>query len=242
MSQACRDAIVSMTKFGVVLLVLLSLVLLSYSAWKPPMCDRKQGKRTTPNDLIDRHILVKGYSFMRKIMEYTLVSADGVFTGADISAFSNYRDDAYMQDGLEQALMCDAMLMGRNTYEGFAKIWPARTDPWAKRINALRKYVFSSTLEKAEWNNSTIIRGDVVAEVTRLKQQDGQDLLIYGHGLLGETLLKHHLLDILGLTIHPLIIGQGKHILLKSDTIKLKLVTAKSFPKGIVKLTYKPQY
>ncbi|GHO71351.1 hypothetical protein KSC_102430 [Ktedonobacter sp. SOSP1-52] len=59
---------------------------------------------------------------MRKIIEYTLVSADGVFTGAGISAFSNYRDDAYMQDGLEQALMCDAMLMGRNTYEGFAKI------------------------------------------------------------------------------------------------------------------------
>lgn len=179
---------------------------------------------------------------MRKIIEYTLVSADGVFTGADISAFSHYRDDAYMQDGLEQALRCDALLMGRNTYEGFAKIWPARTDPWAERINALQKYVFSSTLEKAEWNNTTILRGDVVAEVARLKQQDGQDLLIYGHGLLGETLLKQHLLDRLGLTIHPLIIGQGKRILSKSDTTTLKLVTAKSFPKGIVKLTYEPQY
>src|SRR5260221_11782266 len=129
---------------------------------------------------------------MRKIIEYTLVSVDGVFAGTAISGFSEYRDDAYMRDGLGQALACDAMLMGRTTYEGFAAIWPRRTDPWADRINAMPKYVFSSTLEKAEWNNTIIVRGDVVAEVTKLKQQEGRDLLIYGHGLLAETLLKHH--------------------------------------------------
>jgi dihydrofolate reductase len=179
---------------------------------------------------------------MRKILEYTLVSVNGVFAGADISAFAHYRDDAYMQDGLDQALTCDALLMGRSTYESFAKIWPERTDPWADRINAMRKYVFSSHLEKAEWNSSTIIRGDVVAEVAKLKQQEGQNLLIYGHGLLGETLLKHHLLDMLGLTIHPLVIGQGRHVFQESEKAKLKLVAAKSFPKGIVKLTYEPQY
>ena len=80
---------------------------------------------------------------MRKIIEYTLVSVDGVFTGADISGFFEYRDDAYLRDGLGQLLACDAMLMGRNTYEGFAKIWPGRTHPWADRINAIPKYVFS---------------------------------------------------------------------------------------------------
>src|SRR5260370_1139402 len=173
---------------------------------------------------------------MRKIIEYTLVSVDGVFTGAAISGFSEYRDDAYMRDGLSQALACDAMLMGRNTYESFAKIWPRRTDPWADRINAIPKYVFSSKLEKAEWNNSTIVRGDVVAEVTKLKQQEGRDLLIYGHGLLGETLLKHHLLDVLDLSIHPLVVGQGKQFFREDENATLRLVAATSFSKGIVKI------
>ncbi len=179
---------------------------------------------------------------MRNIIEYTLVSVDGVFSGADISGFFEYRDDAYLRDGLGQLLACDAMLMGRNTYEGFAKIWPGRTHPWADRINAIQKYVFSSKLEKAEWNNSTIVRGDVIAEVTKLKQQEGRDLLIYGHGLLGETLLKQHLLDVLDLSIHPLVVGQGKQFFREGENATLRLVAAKSFSKGIVKLTYEPQY
>jgi len=179
---------------------------------------------------------------MRKIIEYTVVSVDGVFSGADISGFFEYRDDAYLRDGLGQLLACDAMLMGRNTYEGFAKIWPGRTHPWADRINAIQKYVFSSKLEKAEWNNSTIVRGDVIAEVTKLKQQEGRDLLIYGHGLLGETLLKQHLLDVLDLSIHPLVVGQGKQFFREGENATLRLVAAKSFSKGIVKLTYEPQY
>jgi dihydrofolate reductase len=179
---------------------------------------------------------------MRKIIEYTLVSVDGVFAGTDILGFFEYRDDAYMRDGLGQLLACDAMLMGRTTYEGFAKIWPGRTHPWADRLNAIQKYVFSSKLEKAEWNNSTIVRGNVVAEVSRLKQQEGGNLLIYGHGLLAETLLKHHLLDVLDLSIHPLVIGQGKQFFREGENARLKLVTTKSFSKGIVKLTYEPQY
>ena len=178
---------------------------------------------------------------MRKIIEYTLVSVDGVFAGADTQGFFEYRDDAYMRDGLGQLLACDAMLMGRTTYENFAKLWPGRTHPWADRINAMPKYVFSSTLEQAEWNNSTIIRGDVVAEVTRLKQQEGRDLLIYGHGLLGETLFKHHLIDVLDLSIHPLVLGQGRLFFRQGETATLRLVAAKSFSKGIVKLTYEPQ-
>ena len=179
---------------------------------------------------------------MRKIIEYTLVSVDGVFAEADISGFFEYRDEAYLRDGLGQLLACDAMLMGRTTYEGFAALWPRFNHPWADRINAIPKYVFSSTLEKAEWNNTTIVRGDVVAEVTKLKQQEGRDLLVYGRGLFGETLLKHHLLDALDLSIHPLVLGQGKHLFREGETATLRLVAAKSFSKGIVKLTYEPQY
>src|SRR5215471_461639 len=108
--------------------------------------------------------------------------------------------------------------------------------------NAMPKYVFSSTLEHAHWNNSTIIRGDVVAEVSRLKQQEGRDLLIYGHGLLGETLLKGHLLDVLDLSIHPLVLGQGKQFFREGQNATLRLVAARSYSKGLVKLTYEPQY
>ena len=179
---------------------------------------------------------------MRNILEYTLVSLDGVYAGAAVSGFAEYRDEAYLRDGLGQALACDALLMGRTTYEDFAKIWPRRTDPWAERINAMPKYVFSSTLEKADWNNSTIVRGDVEAYVARLKQQEGRDLLIYGHGFLAETLLKHHLLDVLDLSIYPLVLGQGKQLFRQGETAALRLVTAKSFSKGIVKLTYEPQH
>jgi dihydrofolate reductase len=179
---------------------------------------------------------------MPKIIEYTLISVDGVFAEPAIAEFTKYRDEAYMRDGLGQVLACGAMLMGRTTYESFAKIWPRRTDPWADRVNAMPKYVFSSTLEKVEWHNATLVRGDVVAEVIRLKQQEGQDLLIYGHGLLAETLLKHHLTDVLDLSIHPLVVGQGKQFFRENEYASLRLIAAKSFSKGVVKLTYEPQY
>jgi dihydrofolate reductase len=180
---------------------------------------------------------------MRHIIENALVSLNGVYNEAVIPRFGEYRDDeAYMQDALDQALSCEALLIGRMTYELFITNWPKRTDPWANRINAMPKYVFSSTLEKADWNNTTIIRGDVVAEVTKLKQQEGRDLLIYGHGLLAETLLKHHLLDVLDLSIHPLVLGQGKQLFRQGETAALKLVATKSFSRGIVNLTYEPQH
>jgi dihydrofolate reductase len=179
---------------------------------------------------------------MRNIIEYTIVSLDGVFAGAALAGFSPYRDEAYQRDGLGQALACDALLMGRITYEDFAAIWPRRTDPWSDRINAMPKYVFSSTLSQPAWNNTTLVRGDVVTEVIRLKQQEGRSLLIYGHGMLAETVLKHQLLDVLDLSIHPLVVGHGKPCFREGETATLRLVATKSFSKGIVKLTYEPQY
>lgn len=178
----------------------------------------------------------------RKIIEYTLVSADGVFADEGTRRFFAYRDDAYYRDGLGQLLACGAMLLGRTTYEGFAKLWPGRDHPWADRLNAMPKYVFSSTLERADWNNSTIVRGDVVAEVTKLKEREGGNLLIYGHGLLGETLLRHRLIDVLDLSIHPVALGRGKLLFREGQNVGLKLVVAKTFATGIVKLTYEPQY
>jgi dihydrofolate reductase len=134
------------------------------------------------------------------------------------------------------------MLMGRTTYENFARLWPGRDHPWADRLNAMPKYVFSSKLESANWNNSTIVRGDVVSEVTRLKQQDGGNLLIYGHGLLAETLLGQRLIDAIDLSIYPLVLGRGKLFFRDDQHATLRLVAAKTFARGIVKLTYEPDY
>jgi dihydrofolate reductase len=178
---------------------------------------------------------------MRKVIEYTLLSADGVFEDPARLGFMQYRDDAYLRDGLGLLLACDAMLMGRNTYESSAKIWPSRTDPWARRLNAMKKYVFSSTLKETTWSNAALIRGDAAAEVTRLKEEQGADLLIWGHGLFSETLLQNGLIDVLDLSIHPLVVGRGKGFFREGQQVKLKLVATKSFS-HIVKLTYEPQY
>jgi dihydrofolate reductase len=105
----------------------------------------------------------------------------------------------------------------------------------------MKKYVFSSTLNDATWNNSTLVRGDVAAEVAKLKGEQGGDLLVWGHGLLGETLLKDRLIDVLDLSIHPLVVGRGKLFFRGDQKVNLKLVATKSFS-HIVKLTYEPQY
>lgn len=178
---------------------------------------------------------------MRKIIESTLISVDGVFAETDFSKFFAYHDQTYLGDGLGLLLSGDAIFMGRTTYELWANLWPERTHLWAERINAIPKYVFSSTLETAAWNNSTLLRGDVVAEVSRLKQQEGGNLLLFGHGLLGETLLKHHLLDVLELEVHPLVLGHGRQFFRQDLNATLKPIAAKSFSTGIVRLTYEPQ-
>jgi dihydrofolate reductase len=178
---------------------------------------------------------------MRRLIEYTLVSVDGVFSGPALQRFLGYRDDAYLRDGLGQLLACDAMLMGRTTYQSFAKIWPGRDHPWAGRLNEMKKYVFSSRLEKADWTNSVIVRGDAGTEVTKLKQQEGGDLLIYGHGLLAEALLNQQLLDVIDISVHPIVAGSGKLLFREGQRVDMKLAAIKGFSK-IVKLTYEPQY
>jgi dihydrofolate reductase len=182
---------------------------------------------------------------MRKIIGYCLVSADGIFDDTDPIQMGvrDYQDEAYLRDSLGLFEACDALLFGRSTYEIFVKMYAGRDGnrPYAARLNAMRKYVFSSKLETADWNNSTIVRGDIATEVTKLKQQDGGNLLVLGHGLFGETLLKERLLDVLDLAIHPVLVGHGKRFFREGQSVKLKLTATKVFSK-IVKLTYEPQY
>jgi dihydrofolate reductase len=176
---------------------------------------------------------------MRKIIESTLVSLDGIFGDPHIWA-TEYFDHEAESYALELLSTADAMLMGRHTYEFFAAAFPHQTGEYGARINGIRKYVFSNSLKKADWSNSSIVEGDVATEAARLKEQDGKDLVIYGHGLLGQTLLERHLLDELKLWIHPLLLGSGQRLFREGGRTKLKLVTTRTLRTGVVVATYQP--
>jgi len=169
------------------------------------------------------------------------MSVDGVIENAARLGFMEYRDPAYLRDGLGVLMSCEAMLLGRVTYESNAKIWPTRTHPWAARLNGMKKYVFSSSIRSADWNNSTIVRDDAAVAVARLKEQTGGDLLIWGHGRFGESLLRHRLIDVLDLSIHPTVVGHSKMLFREGQGAKLNLVSSKIFSK-IVKLSYELDY
>jgi dihydrofolate reductase len=175
---------------------------------------------------------------MRKIINSAFVSLDGVTE--DPRSWAIFDPDSG-QEAAQELQALDGMLMGRGTYEYFAEVMPKQTGPYADAINEIRKYVFSSTLRSGDWNNSTIIRDDVVTAVTELKQQDGGDLMIYGYGRLSKTLLEHHLVDEIRFSIHPVLVcavaagGSGKKL-------PLKLLGATPSPSGVVALTYQPAF
>jgi len=177
---------------------------------------------------------------MGRLIEYTLISADGVFEDPR-GVTHEYGDEAYIADGLGLISASDAVLFGRRTYEAFAKLYaPDPNRHYAARLDAMRKYVFSSTLEKADWKNSTIVRGDAATEVARLKTETRGNLVVFGHGLLAEALLDARLIDAIDLAIYPRLRGHGKTFFREGQDLNLKLVASKTFSK-IVKLTYEPQ-
>jgi dihydrofolate reductase len=144
---------------------------------------------------------------------------------------------------LELLLSCDALLMGRRTYEGFAPVWPTRSgDPYSDHINGMRKYVVSSTLESPDWANTTVIGGDPIDEIRDLKQQPGGNIIQYGFGRLSFTLMEQGLLDELRLWVHPFFVGKGgPSDLLYRDaaTTSFDLVDATALSSGMVVLSYR---
>jgi dihydrofolate reductase len=143
---------------------------------------------------------------------------------------------------LDELLEAEALLLGRVTYQGFASAWPTVTDEvgFADKMNNMPKYVVSSTLKDAEWNNSTVISGDVVEEVRTLKQQVGGNILVAGSATLVTTLVEHDLIDEYRLMVYPIVLGTGKRLF--RDTSgpagQLTLVEARPVGSGIVVLTY----
>jgi dihydrofolate reductase len=142
---------------------------------------------------------------------------------------------------LDEALASDALLLGRVTYQAFAAAWPSRTGDFADKFNGMPKFVVSTTLEEAEWNNSTLIKGDVAEEVSKLKQEPGGDILVNGSAQLVHTLMEHHLIDEYRLMVFPVVLGSGKRLFGEtSDASPLRLLDTKTVGSGVLILTYQP--
>ena len=181
---------------------------------------------------------------MRRIINSTYISLDGVIQDPqDWPGNGIEPDGTGLKVQTDLLFACDAVLMGGRTYPGFAAAWMARSgDPFSDRINSMTKYVVSSTLRDPEWNNTSVISGDVVAEIRRLKEQPGQDIVQYGFGQLSYALIEHSLLNELRLWVHPLFVGQATHadlLFRPSATAQLELAGTLALNTGIVILTYR---
>ena len=139
---------------------------------------------------------------------------------------------------LDEALGAEALLLGRRTYEFFAARWPSRSGPLAERLNSLPKYVVSSTLEAPVWNNTTVLKGDVIDEVSKLKQQIDGEIVVAASFQLWHTLLQHDLVDELRLMIYPVVLGAGERVFGEtSDKKPMRLVSIRSVD-DLALLTY----
>jgi Dihydrofolate reductase len=177
---------------------------------------------------------------MRKVIVSEFVTLDGVMEAPQWSfQFGSEEQEKYKFDEL---FACDALLLGRVTYQGFAAAWPnmTGTGAYGDRMNSLPKYVVSTTLQEVEWNAS-LIKDHIVEEVTRLKTLPGQDVLVFGSGDLVQLLQQQDLIDEYRLMIFPIVVGSGKRLFRDGSEKKVwQLVETTTFSSGVVVLTYHP--
>ena len=142
---------------------------------------------------------------------------------------------------LDETLSAEALLLGRVTYEGFAAAWPSRDGDFADKFNAMPKYVVSSTLEEPEWNNTTVLEGDVAEAVAKLREEQDGDIVVHGSPQLVQVLVEHDLVDEYRLMVFPIVLGSGKRLFGDtSDKKPLRLVDSKIVGDGVAILTYQP--
>jgi dihydrofolate reductase len=186
---------------------------------------------------------------MGRIVVTEFVSLDGVMEDPGGSEDFKYggwsfeipRGDEGDKFKLDETLETKALLLGRITYEGFAAAWPSREGEFADKFNAMPKYVVSSTLEEAEWNNSTVLKGDVAEAVASLKEEQDGDIVVHGSARLVQTLLEHELVDELRLMVFPVVLGSGKRLFDEtSHKNSLRLVDSKVVGDGVAILIYQP--
>jgi dihydrofolate reductase len=190
---------------------------------------------------------------MGKIVISENVSLDGVIQfddptgderfepGSWFGRISDKDREEWAQVFLDEALGTEALLLGRRSDEWFAARWTSRSGEWADRLNSLPKYVVSSALQEPKWNNSTVLNGDVVDEVSKLKHRVNGDIVVYASGQLVHTLMEHDLVDELRLIVFPVVFGAGERLFGKtSDTKSMRLVDTRTVGDGLAVLTYQP--
>jgi dihydrofolate reductase len=164
---------------------------------------------------------------------------EGFSLGGWFVEFGGKDLEAWNQVALEEALHAEAWLLGRTSYEFFGTRWQPRSGALADRLNSMPKYVVSSTLEDPEWNNTTVLKGDVVSEVSKLKQELDGEIVIPASYRLGRTLIEHNLVDELRLVVFPVVLGAGQRFFGETSDMKpLRLVEARTIGDGLVFLTY----
>jgi dihydrofolate reductase len=187
---------------------------------------------------------------MGRIVVTEFVSLDGVIEapggGEDYRhagwTFEIDRGEQGDKFKLDETMQSEALLLGRTTYEGFAAAWPSMKGEFADKFNNMPKYVVSSTLENPEWTNTTVLSGDVVEEVTKLRQGPGGDIVVHGSARLVQALVENDLVDELRLMVFPVILGSGKRLFGEaSDKKPLKLVDSQTVGDGVAVLVYQPK-
>jgi dihydrofolate reductase len=181
---------------------------------------------------------------MRKVIMWNMVALDGFFEGPkswDIDWFEYVWNEELERFSIEQSKSVGMLLFGRVTYQGMAAYWSSATGEIAEFMNSIPKVVFSRTLERAEWNNTRLVKANAEEEVPQLKQQPGKDLFIFGSANLSSTLMRHGLIDEYRLGLNPLILGGGNPLFKPNpDRMKLKLLEAQPLKSGLVILRYEP--
>lgn len=186
---------------------------------------------------------------MGRIVVTEFVSLDGVMEapGGGESfrhggwSFEISRGDVGDKFKLDEARSSQALLLGRVTYEGFAAAWPSREGEFADKFNSMPKYVVSSTLEEPEWNNSTVLKGDVAEEVAKLRREQDGEIVVHGSARLVQALIEHDLVDEFRLMVFPIVLGSGKRLFGEtSDKKPLRLVDSKMVGDGVAILIYEP--
>jgi dihydrofolate reductase len=180
---------------------------------------------------------------MRNVVAGLFVSLDGVIEAPETWHFPYF--DESMGAAIGEAIAStDAFLLGRRTYEEWAAYWPTQSsedNPLAGAINGLPKYVVSRTLADVTWESSTLLKGDLAAEISRLKQQPGKDISVSGSATLVRSLLAEGLLDELRLMIHPIVVGAGRRLFEnRTGQTPLEVVASETFPTGVVNVAYRP--
>lgn len=181
---------------------------------------------------------------MRKVIFFNLTSLDGYFEGPDRDINWHHVDEEFNEFAVQQTSEFGALLFGRVTYELMAGYWPTepakQDDPQiAHLMNSLPKVVFSNTLEKPEWENTSLVRDNIFEEVTKLKEQPGKDIAVFGSSDLAVTLLDLGLIDEFRIMINPIVLGTGKPILHGiKNRLELKLIDVREFRSGNVLLYY----